>query len=191
MLKRDNVTLETGRIEAVTEDGIIMSDGTLHEVDVIVLATGFEIQRMLAPMEIIGRDGVVLRDLWGDDKAEAYRGIAIPGFPNFLVTPGPNSAPNHAGGQNIVAEIHAKYLVECLNMLVDQGARAFEVTPGANKAWNEAVQDELQNMIWTHPKAKSYYRNAKGRVTVSCPYRLVDYWGMMQSPKAADFRLDR
>lgn len=191
MLKRSNVSLEVSGIQEVTEEGIVGRDGTLHPVDVIALATGFEIQRMLAPMHIVGRHGRSVRDLWGDDEAEAYMGIALPGFPNFFVTPGPNSAPNHAGGQNIVAEIHAKYLVDALNMALDRQASVLEVTEDANQAWNEALQAEMQHMIWSHPRAHSYYRNARGRVTVSSPYRLVDYWTMMSQPRPADFRFAR
>ncbi len=190
MLKRDNVALETNVIDHVTADSVVTADGIEHKVDVIILATGFEIQRMLAPMHIVGRDGVVLRERWGDDEAEAYQGTVIPGFPNFFVTPGPNSAPNHAGGMNILIEIQAKYIVNCLNMMLDRDARTFDVRAEANAAWNEKVQAELQTMIWTHPRARSYYRNSKGRVTVSCPYRLVDFWTMLSEMTPDDFMLD-
>jgi 4-hydroxyacetophenone monooxygenase len=47
----------------------------------------------------------------------------------------------------------------------------------------------MEQMIWTHPKAKNYYRNSKGRVFMSWPYRLVDYWTQTRGPVRENFTL--
>jgi 4-hydroxyacetophenone monooxygenase len=65
MLKRDNVDLITDTIDHIEANAIVMADGTRHEVDVIILTTGFHANRMLWPMEIVGRDGENLSDIWG------------------------------------------------------------------------------------------------------------------------------
>ena len=67
MLKRPNVELVTQKVDHVEPNAIVAADGTRYEVDVIVMATGFQAARMLGPMEIYGRQGKRLRDSWGDD----------------------------------------------------------------------------------------------------------------------------
>lgn len=190
MMKRDNVSLEVGGIERITPNAIITRDGKSVPVDVIVFATGFDVARMIGSLRIIGRDGRNLGEEWGAEDARAYLGVAVPGYPNFFLTTGPNSAPNHAGGQNIVSETQIHYIIECLDALLARQACVMEPTQEAFTAFNEQVDRDLQKLIWTHHKARSYYRNSKGRVFLSNPYRLVDYWSMTRAPKLGDFRFD-
>jgi 4-hydroxyacetophenone monooxygenase len=65
-----------------------------------------------------------------------------------------------------------------------------EPTNTAFTEFNEQIDRDLQKLIWTHPKARSYYRNSKGRVFLSNPYRLVDYWTMTRAPKLEDFSFE-
>jgi 4-hydroxyacetophenone monooxygenase len=85
-------------------------------------------------------------------------------------------------------EGHIHYIVECLDMMVEKGALAMEPTREAFDAYNARVDEDLQTMVWSHPKARSYYRNSKGRVFLSCPYRLVDMWTLLRAPKPEDYR---
>jgi 4-hydroxyacetophenone monooxygenase len=62
-----------------------------------------------------------------------------------------------------------------------------EPTQDANAAFNDRVQGQMPKMIWTHPKANSYYKNSKGRVIGSWPFRLLDYWNESREPKLDDF----
>jgi len=188
-LKRPNVFLDTQPIDHIEQDAVIMQDGTKHQADVLVLATGFKIAKMLGNLVVIGRDGADLGKLWGEDDPRSYLGLTIPGFPNFFFTVGPNSAPNHAAGQNLVSEAQIHYIIECLDTLVSSGKKAIEPTQQAFDEWNEMIEKRMQQMIWTHPKANSYYNNSKGRVYLSWPYRLVDYWTAMRAPDLAHFQL--
>lgn len=190
MMRRDNVSLETAGIERITEDAIVTRDGRTIPVDIIVFATGFDVSRMIGSLKVIGRDGRDLGEEWGAEDPRAYLGVAVPGYPNFFLTTGPNSAPNHAGGQNIVSETQIHYIIECLDAMVKRGARAMEPTEEAFVAFNAQIDRDLQKLIWTHPKARSYYRNSKGRVFLSNPYRLVDYWTMTRAPKLEDYRFE-
>lgn len=189
-LKRDNVTLETGRVERITERSIIMADGTEYEIDVLVCATGFDVANMLGKLTVIGRDGRNLRDEWGIDDPRSYLGITLPGYPNYFLTVGPNSAPNHAAGQNLISEVQVNYIIECLDWINAEGKKAIEPRQEIFESWNAQIQERMQEMIWTHPKAKSYYNNSKGRVFLSWPYRLVDYWQEMRGPKKDHFILN-
>ncbi len=98
------------------------------------------------------------------DEPRAYHGLTVPGYPNFFVSPGPNSAPNHAAGQNLIAEAQVHYILECLDILQARGDAAMEPTDAAYERWNRQVGRDLQKMVWSHPKSKSYYKNAAGRV---------------------------
>jgi 4-hydroxyacetophenone monooxygenase len=96
-LTRDNVELVTDRVAEVRADRVVTDDGAEYEVDVIVLATGFDVVQFLAPMSVTGRDGRNLHEVWQGDDARAYLGLAIPGFPNFFCLYGPNTQFGHGG----------------------------------------------------------------------------------------------
>ncbi|MCB0996482.1 MAG: NAD(P)/FAD-dependent oxidoreductase [Acidimicrobiales bacterium] len=186
-LKREDVSLVTEPIDHVEPAGVCTADGVLHEHDVLVLATGFDFARMHGDLDVRGRDGRELRAEWGDDDPRAYMGVLCPGYPNYFHMNGPNSAPNFAGGVNIIAETQANYVVECLDWLVGTGGRALEPTEAAFAHWNEMVDEQLTKMIWSHPGSDSYYQNSKRRPYLSWPFRLVDYWNHTRAPVASDF----
>ena len=117
-LKRPNVTLETRAVDHIEVDSIVLKDGTRYPVDVIVLATGFELAPPLGPLKIYGRGGRDLAATWGRDEARSYLGVMAPGYPNFFLTLGPNSAPNHAAGVNMVIEAQINYIIEALDMMI-------------------------------------------------------------------------
>src|SRR5690606_5497017 len=87
-LKRENVQLVTTPIARIAPEGIVTADGTLRPADVLIYGTGFEASRFLAPMRVVGRDGIDLHEQWQGD-ARAYLGITIPGFPNLFCLYGP------------------------------------------------------------------------------------------------------
>jgi len=181
-LKRPNVTLEIDPIERITENAVVTRSGREHPADVLALATGFDVAKMLGSLRVIGRGGRDLGAEWGDEDARSYLGCQVPGFPNFFMTGGPNSAPNHAAGQNIVSERQVHYMIECLDWMRARGARTIEPTEAAFADWNAKIEARMPRMIWSHPKAKSYYRNSKGRVYLSWPYRLIDYFEATRGP---------
>ena len=185
--RKPNVTLEVEGIERVTPTGVELKDGTHHELDVLICATGFTATNMLADLEIVGRGGRRLRDEWGYEDARAYFGMTIPGYPNYFHVMGPNSAPNHAAGQNLVSERQVNYIIECLDWLQQSSAAAIEPSLAAYEAWNEKVDAKMKGMIWSHPKANSYYNNSKKRNYLSWPWRLVDLWQQTEGPNKEDF----
>ena len=89
-LKADNVTLIPRAVTEVTPKGIVDTEGTEHQVDVIVMATGFQPTNYLASFEIIGRHGRSLHATWAGEP-EAFLGMTVPGFPNFYMLYGPNT----------------------------------------------------------------------------------------------------
>jgi cation diffusion facilitator CzcD-associated flavoprotein CzcO len=88
---RPNVTLETTGIERITETGVRMTDGTEHEVDVLITATGFQVfaTGSMPPFPVAGADGRDLDAHWQEHRFRSYQGVAVPGFPNFHLVFGP------------------------------------------------------------------------------------------------------
>ena len=188
-MTRDDVELITSAVAEVTPSGVVTADGEEFDVDVIVLATGFEATRLLWPMEAVGRDGKTVREVWGDDDARAYLGLTVPAFPNLFCMYGPNTNLGHGGSIIFIAECQTRYLVGCLMRMIEGGIAALECKPEVYDDYNERLDEAHGRMIWTHPGMDTWYRNKYGRVVSIMPWRLVDYWNMTLAPDLDDFHL--
>lgn len=188
-LLRDNVELITDGIEEITENGILSRAGDLFQTDIIVFATGFQAARMLWPVDIKGRGGRTIRELWGDDDPRAYLGITIPGFPNFFVLYGPNTNLGHGGSIIFHAECQIRYTMKCLRELIESGRSSMEIRRDVHDAYNKRVDEAHQRMVWTHEGMDNWYKNSRGRVITNSPWRLVDYWKMTAEPDIAEYRV--
>jgi 4-hydroxyacetophenone monooxygenase len=184
MLTQENVDLVTDPIERITPDGVLTSTGEFWPADVLVLATGFQAQRMLAPMHIEGRGGQTIRALWGDDNPRAYLGITVPAFPNLFMLYGPGTNLAHGGSAIYHSECQIRYIMQCLRELLETGARAMEVKQDPHDRFNEYLDATHAKMVWAHRGVGNWYKNQSGRVVTNSPFRLVDYRAMTE-------RLDR
>jgi 4-hydroxyacetophenone monooxygenase len=188
-LTRDDVELVTDPIAAVTPTGVRTASGAEFEVDVIVYATGFHANRYLWPMEIVGRDGVVLAERWGD-RPTAYLGITVPGFPNLFCLYGPGTNLAHGGSLIFHSECQTRYVMGCIGALLAGPHRAIECRREVHDRYNERLQAELDTMVWSHPSIRhSWYRNDEGRIYILSPWRLVDYWDWTREPDLDEFVL--
>ncbi len=185
-LKRDDVELVTQPIDRVEESAIVSSDGSRHEVDVIVFATGFNATKFLWPMAINGRGGVNLGALWGDDP-HAYLGITVPDFPNLFCLYGPATNLAHAGSIIFHSECQVRYTLECIKELLTRGAAAMDCKPSVNDAFNKRLDEQLAKMVWSSPAMDSWYKNSAGRVTATSPWLLLDYWNWTRKPDPNDY----
>ncbi len=188
-LTRPNVELVTDSIVEIVPGGVVTADGTVHEVDVIIYATGFQANRYLWPMEIVGRDGAVLSEQWGE-RPTAYLGITVPNFPNLFCLYGPGTNLAHGGSIIFHSECQVRYVMGCLAHLVGEDHSSLEVRPEVHDEYNARLQAELATMVWSHPSIRSsWYRNPEGRIYILSPWRLVDYWRWTHEPDPADFVL--
>jgi 4-hydroxyacetophenone monooxygenase len=187
MLKKPHVELVTDSIARVTADGIVTSTGAVHEVDVIIMATGFQAAKLLWPMDIRGRDGVTIRSLWGDDDPRAYKGMAVPGFPNLFVIAGPNTSLSHGGSAVFHTECQVTYITKALREMIERGYGSIEVKPEVHDAYNRLVDEKHSKMVWTHRGVTSWYKNKHNRVTMTSPWRLVDFWQLTHEFVPAEY----
>ena len=187
-LKRENVRLETGGIDRITETGIRTKDGAEHPADVLIYGTGFHASKFLTPMRVVGRDGVELHDHWAGD-ARAYLGVTVPGFPNLFCLYGPNTNIVINGSIIYFSECGVRYVLGLIEHILKNGARALDVKKQVHDAFNEAVDAENRRMAWGASDVNSWYKNDTGRVSQNWPFTLLEYWQRTKAPDPADYEL--
>jgi 4-hydroxyacetophenone monooxygenase len=187
MLRNERVKLVAEPIVEIGSDRIITKDGAEYEADVLVIATGFDVLRFLTSFDARGRSGRSLREVWNDDDARAYLGLAMPDFPNFFCLYGPNLQPGHGGSLIFVVEMQMRYIMDVLKQMLNQGIGAVECRQDVHEVYNERVDEAHANMVWSHPGMETYYRNARGRVVVNSPYRNATFYDMTRAADLNDF----
>jgi 4-hydroxyacetophenone monooxygenase len=190
-ITRGDVHLETGRIQEVGADRVLMESGAEHNVDILVLATGFDAVHFLASLEVRGRSGRPLTEAWHGDDAGAYLGMTIPDYPNLFVLNGPNTLTGHGGSLMFLAECEVHYVMDLVAQMIDNGAAAVECRPEVYQRYIADVDAQHERMVWTHRGMSTYYRNSKGRVVVNSPWRVVDFWAMTRRADMSDYIVDK
>ena len=188
-LTRDDVDLVRTGIDHIEPGAIVTVDGERYEADVLVYATGFDAAHMLAPMDIIGRDGLDLREMWGERPA-AYLGITVPDFPNFFCMYGPGTNLAHGGSLIFHSECQMRYISQCLDALIDGGFATMEPRRERYEDWHARSQAELAQLVWSQPSVtSSFYKNSFGEIHVLSPWRLVEYWAWTRQVDLDDYVL--
>ncbi|UGT56568.1 flavin-containing monooxygenase [Nocardia asteroides] len=166
-----HVRLETNSIDHVEPDGIVTADGRKTAIDTLLLATGFNLWDVNFPaIEIIGRDGVNLGKFWRDNRFQAYEGITVPKFPNFLSLNSPYSYSGLSYFTTIEAQM--KHMGRLFTELFRRGEQTFEVTERANAEFLDRVTDKLGSSVFYGgdcSTARSYYFNQHGEAALLRP----------------------
>jgi cation diffusion facilitator CzcD-associated flavoprotein CzcO len=181
-LTRPNVTVVTDKIVRIVEQGVQTTEA-VHEVDTIVYATGFRTTEFVAPIRVTGRGGLDLAERWADG-AEAYLGIALPGFPNMFLLYGPNT---NLGHNSIVfmLECQVNHIMNTLPHLT--GGRRLEVRPEVMDAWRRRLDEVMARMVW-QDGCRSWYKTADGRVTNNWPGTTTLYRRLTSKPPRPAYR---
>jgi 4-hydroxyacetophenone monooxygenase len=190
-LLKSNVELVTAAIDHLDSEAIVGADGVRREFDVVVLATGFQVGKMAARLNITGRDGIRLEDEWADDNPSAYLGMSVAGFPNLFCMLGPGTGLGHGGSAIFQSEVQARYVVESVTGMLNSGDQYMEVKKEVQQDFVDRLDTEHAQMIWMHPGLQTYYRNAKGRVFSLLPWRVVDYWHMARHVNRDHYRFSQ
>jgi cation diffusion facilitator CzcD-associated flavoprotein CzcO len=186
-LGRDNVELVTDGIAEITPDGYVTTDGTRHEVDTIIFATGFYVTDIPLANIVVGRDEQRLADVW-HRSPQAYRGTAMAGFPNLFLLVGPNVGLGH---NSIVFMIEAQinYLLGALDEMRARGAGRVEVRDDALKSYNQHLQAKMVQTVWNTGGCASWYIDAQGRNTTIWPDFTFRFWQQTREFDAAAYEL--
>ena len=172
-LARDDVDLVRASIESIEPDGVRTADGVLHELDVIILATGFAVTQFPAPMRIVGRDGVDISDHWSEGSSTDL-GLAVSGFPNLWFLAGPGTGLGH---NSIVFMIEAQLNVigQALEHLRSNDLQSLELRPEVETSSYSELQERVATTVWASG-CSSWYRTEDGRVDTIWPGTTIEYW---------------
>ncbi|KAL1966017.1 hypothetical protein VTN77DRAFT_4957 [Rasamsonia byssochlamydoides] len=148
------VDIKNNPIVGFTENGIKLQDGTVHEVDIICVATGFDITTGgMTSMGLRSIHGTTLQDEW---KAAAYTylGTTVSGYPNMFHLYGPHGPTLLSNGPTSV-EVQGRWIVDAIKQIERQGIKYIDPTPEASREWKKRI-NELSD-ISLFPTTKSTY----------------------------------
>lgn len=187
---RDNVALVTEAITEVTAEGVRTRDGVLHEVDVLICATGFKVFESgnMPPFEVTGLGGRDLEGWWDDHRYQAYEGVSMPGFPNFFLILGPNGYNGASYFQLI--EQQTRHIARCLTQARKQRATRIEVRQEANDRFFNDMKARSGRQVFFNNScgsANSYYFDKHGDVPFRPATSLEAHWRSMRFP-LGDYR---
>ena len=156
--ERENVELVTEPIAEIRHGGIETRDGRLHELDAIVLATGFAVGLARAPFPISGRGGRSLDEAWRGG-AVAYKGMSVSGFPNWFTLMGPNTGPGHTSVL-VFTEAQIEHVRQAILKLRHEQLRWVDVRQDVQDRYNAGIQARMPRMVWH--TCKSWYLSEDG-----------------------------
>ncbi|KIW22097.1 uncharacterized protein PV07_12513 [Cladophialophora immunda] len=154
-LCEDNVTVQTQEITEVVSDGLIVSDGTKVELDVLICATGFNTS-FCPPFKLIGEDGAVLNEVWKDGP-RGYLGFAASRFPNYFMTAGPNAPAAH-GTFIPCIEAYIQYAFDVVERLMTENIKSISPKKEAVDDFQEHKDNIVKDLVWTST-CRSWYKN--------------------------------
>ena len=162
-VQQPSVEVVTDQIDHIEPRGVVTKDGTLHELDVLAFATGFDAHAYLRPLQVTGEHGVSLEQVWADLPL-SYRSMAIPQMPNFLMLNGPYSPGGTASVVGIVEE-QAAYLMQLIERIVSERV-AIAPRQDASLAWLEGVRARASDSVWATGGCQSWYLDKTGTPTL-------------------------
>jgi cation diffusion facilitator CzcD-associated flavoprotein CzcO len=168
---KPHVHLQTDGIAHVEADGIVNADGSKTVIDTLILATGFDLWEANFPaIEVIGREGRNLGKWWRDTRFQAYQGVTMPYFPNYLSL----ASPFAFLGLNFfnTMEYQMRHMDRLFGELERRGATTFEVTEDANTKYRDRMTELLGDSLWTIGNcatSRSYYFDPRGEPTLLRP----------------------
>ena len=182
-IQRPNAELVTDAIERIEPGGIRTKDGRLHELDVLVLATGFKTDAFMRPMTIAGRNGTTLEQAW-TPRPEAYLSISIPDFPNLFMLNGPNGP---VGNFSLieVAELQTRYVMQLIERIRAGECREVCATREALVEFEKAREVAAQRTVWV-TGCRSWYLDDRG-IPATWPWSFDRFRSEMHAPHAAAF----
>ncbi len=185
-IQHPDSTLVTEGIECIEENGIRTRDGELHELDIIVLATGFDSGAFMRPMQIRGRNGMDLETLWADHP-KAYMAISMPDFPNLFMLNGPNGPVGNFTLVDI-AEHQWGYIAQLLEKLRSGEASSIAPSLEAMEKFEAARAEAAKQTVWYKGGCNSWYLDAQG-IPASWPWTYYRFVEMMSEPDWSAFEI--
>lgn len=191
-IQRDNVDVVTEPIDSIAPEGVLTKNGTLHRADRIVLATGFNPNDYFAEIEIVGRNGTTISEVWSQTGPKAYWGVTVPHMPNFFMLYGPNANPRNLGPVQY-GEWAISYILEGIGHIIQEDWKSIEVRQDVYMQFNETLKKRLSGIVsvnkdTAHP---SYYVSAPGDSSVQSPWSSYEVFSAFSGLDRSDYIFSR
>lgn len=184
---RPNVEIIRDGIVKAAETGLVDQSGRLHELDVIIFATGFHARAYHRPMELVNAKGESLTEAW-KQQVGAHLSVHVPGFPNFMLIGGPHS-PRGNFSAIAYSEAIVDHIVKIIHHCAENGIHAIEAKPEALEQFREQVISAIPKTIWT-TGCRSWYLDENG-VPENWTGSPDEYRAVLREPNYAEFSLSR
>jgi len=176
---RDNVALVTDPIERITETAIVTKSGDVHEIDTLVLATGFKVfeRGNTPPYDIYGRNGIELGQYWHEHRYQAYEGATIPSFPNLFLVLGPYATTGSSWFSMVEAQ--TTHAVRCLREARRRNAPTIEIKREPHDAFFRSILRRQRNTVLYNNNctdSNSYYFDHHGDAPFMRPSSGLELW---------------
>ncbi|KAB2931350.1 MAG: NAD(P)/FAD-dependent oxidoreductase [Leptonema illini] len=181
-IQKPNAHLITDRIKHIEAKGVVTEDGQLHELDALVLSTGFHPFNFMRPMDLRGEQSDI-EHTW-QKKVQAYRSIFIPGYPNFFLMLGPNTP---IGNFSVIAmsEVQTQYVLKVIEKWRNEEFDAIDARPEALRAYNDYLKAGMSKTVWVGG-CQSWYLDQDGDPAM-WPYSWQQWVKEMSEPDMRDF----
>lgn len=186
-MTQPNVDLVTDGIAAIEPNGIRTKDGLLHEADVIIYGTGFQVQRFPFADKVLGREGKTLGDTWKQGMS-AHLGTTVAGFPNLFLLQGPNTGLGHSSVITMI-EAQIDHVVRAASHMRSFSIASVEPTREAQASFVAEVDRKMKNTVWTSGGCRSWYLDANGRNSTLWPGFTFTFMRRLRAFHPAEFVL--
>ncbi|KAI1623394.1 cyclohexanone monooxygenase [Exophiala viscosa] len=190
VFQRDNVKLETGRIDNITANGIV-TEGKEEDYDLIVLATGFRTLEFMHPIDVTGSAGRPLSSIW-KDGGQALYGVTVESLPNFAMLYGPNTNLGH-NSIILMIEAQSRYINALIREVLTARGRGHSlvIQPKAARIeeFNDGIQGQLRKSSFADPNCNSWYKKGDGKITNNWSGTVIEYQKLLSDVNWSDFDL--
>lgn len=166
-LTKPNVEVITNGIREIKAHSVVTEDGAEHEVDAIILGTGFHVTDMPLAKYVRGLDGRTLEELW-EGSPKAHLGTTVAGVPNMFMILGPNTGLGHS---SVVTMMEAQYehILKALQFMEAKAAATIEPRADVQAAFVAEMDAQTKNTVWNAGGCASWYLDKTGRNSTLWP----------------------
>ena len=184
-VQRPDVSVVPAAIQRVIPEGVVTADGKTHELDVLILATGFQAHQYMRPIAITGENGLTLDEAWAEGP-HGYNTIALAGFPNLFMVMGPHS-PLVSISIHESAELQSDYIAQMLDVIDRDDVVSVSPTPEATDRWLQSIRDGMPGTVWSSGCTSWYLGSLE--TPVLWPYDRPGWQRLLRTPDLSDYEI--
>lgn len=186
-MRQEHTNLITESIDQIEARGVRTKDGQLHELDVLILATGFDSSKFILPTKVTGDGGVDLETVWGRSP-RAHRAVAMPHFPNFWMIEGPTGPVGNLS-LIMISEHQIDYIISLLDKMGRDGLTSLAPKAEAYQQYNAAMNERVKDTVWVTGGCDSWYIDESGLPNLY-PFPPQQYLRDMKNPQIDEYEIE-